>query len=58
MPPLQSLSNKLTRTSLAIALLSAIGCGSAAPPETKPADLEKIRTEMKATSNRELSGGQ
>jgi hypothetical protein len=57
MPPLQPLSSKLTRTSLAIALLSAIGCSSAAPPETKPEDLEKIRTEMKATSDRELSGG-
>ena len=58
MPPLQQLSSKLPRPSLAPALFSAIRCRSAAPPETKPADMEKIRTEMKATSNRELSGGQ
>ena len=57
MPPFPKLSSKFARTSLAIALLSAIGCSSAAPPETKPEDLEKIRTEMKATSDRELSGG-
>lgn len=57
MPPLQKLSSKLTRASIAIVLLSAIGCSSAAPPEKKPEDLEKLRTEMKATSDRELSGG-
>lgn len=57
MPPFQKLSGKFTQASIAISLLSAIGCSSAAPPETKPEDLEKIRTEMKATSDRELSGG-
>lgn len=41
---------------MAAALLMAIGCGTAAPPEKTPEDLEQIRTEMKATSNRELSG--
>jgi hypothetical protein len=57
MPRFPKLTNKLTRTLIAVALLSAIGCSSGAPPETKPEDLEKIRTEMKATSDRELSGG-
>jgi hypothetical protein len=57
MPPFPKLSSKFTQTLLAVALLSAVGCSSAAPPETKPEDLEKIRTEMKATSDRELSGG-
>lgn len=46
----------ITRPAMAVALLMVIGCSTAAPPEKTPEDLEQIRTEMKATSNRELSG--
>lgn len=47
---------QITRSVTAFALLAAIGCSTAAPPEKTAEDLEQIRTEMKATSNRELSG--
>lgn len=56
MRTLQQPRNNITRVAIAVALLSAIGCGAAAPPEKTPENLEQLRTEMKATSDRELSG--
>jgi hypothetical protein len=56
MRTLQQSRKNVTRVAIAVALLSAIGCGAAAAPEKTPENLEQLRTEMKATSDRELSG--
>ena len=56
MSPLETLLRKIAHVTIGLTLLAAIGCGSAATPDKAPQDLEKLRTEMKATSARELSG--
>jgi hypothetical protein len=44
------------RFAIAIALLAAIGCGTAAPPEKTPQEIEKSRMEHQERTARELSG--
>jgi hypothetical protein len=56
MRPFQQPQRNFTRTAIALALLSAMGCGATTSPEKTPEDLEQLRTEMKATADRELSG--
>ena len=47
---------RTVRYVIAVALLAAIGCGTAALPEKTPEELEKSRVEHKERSARELSG--
>lgn len=56
MPALSKLLCHSASFVTAILLTTALGCGSAETKEKTPEDLEQIRTEMKATSDRELSG--
>lgn len=56
MPALPKFLRHPASFATAVLLTTAIGCGSAETKEKTPEDLEQIRTEMKATSDRELSG--
>ena len=47
---------RTVRSMIAVALLAAIGCGTAAPPEKTPDEIEKSRVEHQQRTARELSG--
>ena len=57
MPAFKQLLRNPAFFAAAVLLAAALGCGSAETTEKTPEDLEQLRTEMKATSARELSGG-
>ncbi|WP_428307788.1 hypothetical protein [Lacipirellula sp.] len=56
MSAFQKLLRNPAAFALAALLTTSLGCGSAETADKTPEDLEKIRTEMKATTDRELSG--
>jgi hypothetical protein len=56
MPALQKILRNPAALAMAVLLTTYLGCGSAETADKTPEDLEKIRTEMKATTDRELSG--
>jgi hypothetical protein len=49
------LSFLFSRPCLAIAMIALIGCGQAVKEKT-PEDIQKVQSELKSRSNRELTG--